>query len=91
MNRPRIFNYFSPKRYKEVVAKEEECDQNIFITKVGNACVWTKMRRDDVKRHQNLLELHSSKKSFPCANSEYLFMINFIFIVVAFPLSNKMS
>jgi hypothetical protein len=57
-------------KYKEIIEKEEECNHWIFVLKKGNAYVWTRMRRDLVKKHQNVLEKYAAEPTFICSSSK---------------------
>ena len=58
-----LFVFFIVVRYKEVVSKEKDCDEKIYVIKSGEVLVWIKMKRSNAKKHQMLLENFTSRQT----------------------------
>ena len=54
-----------------MITKEDQCNENIYIIKEGDANVWTKMNRDEIKRHQNNLEIFAADPNFVYSNRKF--------------------
>lgn len=86
-NKNNFFNYINL-RYKEVIAKEIDCSNNIYILKSGQAKCYIRISRSQIKKHQKTLESHSNSSYFIESNSNEYFL-NFIYFYYQFKLTNK--
>lgn len=55
-----------------MIAKDDECNNNIFIIKSGDVFVWIKVNRSSIKKHQRLLENYTNPSDkFIYTNGKY--------------------
>lgn len=62
---------FKKFKYKDVIAKELECKNNIFVLKSGELMCYTKITRSQIKNHQKVLENCATNPYFLDSNSKY--------------------
>ena len=56
-----------------MIAKENECTNNLFIVKSGDIFVWIKITRTSIKKHQRILEKFSkTNEKFIYSNGKSL-------------------
>ncbi len=59
-------------KYKEVIAKEKDCMEKLFIIKSGVVLVWIKVKRLNLKKYQKVIERYNQNllESGNLVNSE---------------------
>lgn len=62
-----------------MIAKENDCENNLFVLKSGEVKCYIKIKRSQIKRHQKILETCSTCPHFLESNSKNLYLILKIF------------
>ena len=73
-------------KYKQILSKGIECQDNIFIVKTGEISVWIKITRENVKTYKDKIDKYhvnnqldySHSKQFKVQNLKHLLLIKLI-------------
>lgn len=60
-------------RYKDIIAREIDCNNNIYILKSGDAKCFIRISRSQIKNHQKTLESNATTSHFIESSRKYCF------------------